>query len=89
MHRAMMRLAGFGLNCQTARAPGACPIRALKESAWRWHIHANMNPRRRDLAARCARVLVLVLAPSFERARGTPDAWCVRSLMREVNKRTS
>ena len=42
MHRAMMRLAGFGLNCQTARALGLS-IRALKENVW--HLR---HPRRHE-----------------------------------------
>ena len=58
----------IGFDCQTAR-------RNRRQCVW---------IRLRDLAARCARGLVRVIALSWKRARGTPDARCVRSLMRKV-----
>ena len=43
----------------------------------------------RDLAAQLRPRCAVNVPPSVERARGTPDARCVRSLMRKVKKRTS
>ena len=45
--------------------------------------------RLRDLAARCARVLRGTLRPLEKRARGTPDARCVRSPVCKSRKHTS
>jgi hypothetical protein len=89
-----MRRPGFGLNCQTARAwrlrrsrlqklLGACAIRTLK-NCLALTPFGQCKTQRCDLAARRARVLVLVCALCKKRARGTPDAWCARGLMRKV-----
>jgi hypothetical protein len=50
---------------------------------------AAIRIRFRDLAARLHPRCAVNVPPSVERARGTPDARCVRSLMRKVKKRTS
>jgi len=56
---------------------------------------SNVKQRRRlriqfrDLAAHLRPRCAVNVPPSVERARGTPDARCVRSLMRKVKKRTS